>query len=205
MFIHTPEPDDWRPRHQRHDPDGVTSATPIVLMVVGDSELAATTDRIVAAVGAHRSAPATPGDEPGSRRRRSWSTKPALCGARAGLPRRDAVLLVVTEDPTATSWAAAGIGAQHVCALPAQEADLVSHLAAAAEAGADGGPWRPGARRGAGPWGAGASVFAAALASCADSALILDPIHVAEVSISCWAGKPYPGCGGQNCRRTAAD
>lgn len=154
----------------------MTSATPIVLMVVGDSELAATTDRIVAAVGAHTVGARNPG-------RRAWLSAAAIvvdeagavrC-ARAGLPRRDAVLLVVTEDPTATSWAAAvGIGAQHVCALPAQEADLVSHLAAAAEAGPTAGRGGPVLAVAPGRGGAGASVFAAALASCADSALILD-------------------------------
>ena len=66
------------------------------------------------------------------------------------------------------------VGAQHVCALPAQEGELVRHLADAAEAA------REGPRAGrviavtGGRGGAGASMFATALAQIASSSLLVD-------------------------------
>jgi secretion/DNA translocation related CpaE-like protein len=94
---------------------------------------------------------------------------------RAGMPRRDGVFLVVTSEPSAALWVAAiDIGAQQVCVLPTQEAELVRYLSEAAETG------HAAPRRGrviavtAGRGGGGASVFAAALAQCAGEALLVD-------------------------------
>ncbi|MGI9125475.1 MAG: septum site-determining protein Ssd, partial [Mycobacterium sp.] len=95
--------------------------------------------------------------------------------AMAGLPRRDSVLLIGPAEPTPHTWSAAvDVGAQHICVLPAQEADLVRLLAEASETGS------AGARRGrviavtAGAGGGGASVFSAALALCAPQSLLVD-------------------------------
>jgi len=155
---------------------GVTPATTVVLMVVSDSELAAGTDRIAAAVGARTVRAQTPG-------RRSWLAAAAIvvdeAGAlrcvRAGLPRRDGVVLVGADEPSATSWSAAiDIGAQHLCVLPTQEADLVRHLAVATESGPTAGRGGPVLAVTSGRGGGGASVFAAALGACAGDALLVD-------------------------------
>ena len=149
---------------------------PAVLMVVSDSELAAGTERIAAAVGARTVRAQTPG-------RRSWLAAAAIVvdepGAllcvQAGLPRRDSVVLVGPDALSATSWSAAiDIGAQHVCVLPAQEADLVRHLAGATESGPMSGRGGPVLAVAAGRGGGGASVFAAALGACAGDALLVD-------------------------------
>jgi secretion/DNA translocation related CpaE-like protein len=66
------------------------------------------------------------------------------------------------------------IGAQHLCVLPAQEAELVSHLAEATESGPRSGSHRPVLAVAPGRGGAGASVFAAALATVAGDALVVD-------------------------------
>ena len=94
---------------------------------------------------------------------------------RDGLPRRPAVVVLTAGEPLPSAWAVAiEVGAQHLCALPAQEAELVRHLSDAADT-ARGGP-----RLGqviavtAGRGGAGASVFAAALAQVAAGALLVD-------------------------------
>ena len=78
-------------------------------------------------------------------------------------------------EPLAADWEAAiAVGAQHVVTLPAQDGDLMAELSDAAEAARDGG------RRGAvvavigGRGGAGASVFATALAQSAPDALLID-------------------------------
>ncbi len=95
--------------------------------------------------------------------------------AQAGLPRRDGVLVVANGAPEAQLWTAAiEVGAQQVCVLPAQEAELLHHLADAVEAGSAAA--RSGRVIGVTPGrgGAGASVFAAALAYCAGEALLLD-------------------------------
>ena len=149
---------------------------PFVLMVVSDSELAAGTERIAAAVGARTVRNQTPS-------RRGWLAAAAIvvdeagairC-ARAGLPRRDGVVLVGADQPSATSWAAAiEIGAQHLCALPAQEAELVRHVAGAMESGPLAGRGGPVLAVAAGRGGAGASVFSAALGASADDALLVD-------------------------------
>lgn len=137
--------------------------------------MSAAADRVIAAVGVRLARTATPS-------RRDWLSAAAVvldehaarwC-AQAGLPRREGVLLV---GPAATAevWTAAvAVGAQQVCVLPAQEADLMHHLAVSVEAGS------PNSRSGrvvavaAGRGGGGASVLAAALALAAGDALLID-------------------------------
>ena len=153
-----------------------TAALPVVLTVIEDPELSAGADRIAAAVGARAVGTAEPN-------RRNWLAAVAVildeAAARrcadAGMPRRDGVALIGTEYPSASMWAAAiDVGAQIVCALPDQEANLVRHVAESAERGG------PTVHNGrviavtAGPGGGGASVFSAALARCAPGALLMD-------------------------------
>jgi secretion/DNA translocation related CpaE-like protein len=83
--------------------------------------------------------------------------------------------VVGTSEPAPPLWAAAvEVGAQQLCVLPAQEAELVRQLSEAAEMG------RGAPHRGrviavtAGRGGGGASVFAAALAQRAGEALLVD-------------------------------
>jgi secretion/DNA translocation related CpaE-like protein len=115
--------------------------------------------------------------------RKTWSAAAAVvldfgaaerCRA-AVLPRRSAVFLLVNDAPdTAALQIAITLGAQQVLALPDQAAELVRGLAAAADTG------RSESRRGevaaviAGRGGAGASLFAAALAQAATDALLID-------------------------------
>ncbi len=121
--------------------------------------------------------------EAGQPTRRGWLAAAAVvldahsAGAcvNAGLPRRDGVLVVGRGAPETQVWTSAlAVGAQQVCALPADEAELLHQLAEAVEAGS------AAARSGrvigvtAGRGGAGASVFAAALAQCAGDALLVD-------------------------------
>lgn len=154
----------------------MTSTTPVVLIVMGDPDLAAATDRIAAAVGARAARAQSPG-------RRAWLTAAAVVvderGAQrcvaAGLPRRDSVVLVGAAAPSADSWAAAiDVGAQHVCVLPADEADLVRSLAVASEAAPTSGRVGTVLAVAAGRGGGGSSVFSAALAACAGDALLVD-------------------------------
>ncbi len=114
-----------------------------------------------------------------------WSTAPLVlldaAGAeqceRAGLPRRDAVVVVCAEPSPKTLWErAVEVGAERVIELPGAESWLVSALADATEAPA------PTTGRAlavvGGRGGAGASVFAAALGLTAlrtsQSALLID-------------------------------
>lgn len=152
----------------RSDPSVVTS--------VVDPELSASVDRVIAAAGARMVRAEAPN-------RREWVAAVAVvldeAGAKvfaqAGLPRRDGVLVVGSGAPEAQLWIAAiEVGAQQVCALPAQEAELLHHVADAVEAGSAAA--RSGRVIGVTParGGAGASVFAAALAHCAGEALLVD-------------------------------
>jgi secretion/DNA translocation related CpaE-like protein len=136
-------------------------------------------DRAAAAVGVrvvHTSASA-------AANRKTWSAAAAVvldeaaaarCGQQA-LPRRAHVVVVCETEPDARTWAAAiAVGAQHVLVLPAQEREFVRELADAAESMRDQG-WRGGVVAViGGRGGAGASVFAAALAQAASDALLVD-------------------------------
>ena len=149
----------------------------VVVTLVADPQLREHADRVAAAAGMRpvaASAPLT---------RKAWLAAVAILldeeTARRcehdGLPRRDGVMLIASTEPDAPAWAAAmAAGAQHVCALPAQEGELVGHLADAAEMA------REGPRAGrviavtGGRGGAGASTFATALAQSASAALLVD-------------------------------
>ncbi len=115
--------------------------------------------------------------------RKAWSAAAAVvldqaaaerCG-QAGFPRRTHVsVLTDTETITATWAAAISVGAQHVLRMPEQADELIRELAEATEAA------RPDTVGGAvvavigGCGGAGASLFAVALARVAPDALLVD-------------------------------
>jgi secretion/DNA translocation related CpaE-like protein len=153
------------------------SATNAVLAIVGDATLRTEVDRVAAAAGAvivHVAEPSS---------RRVWAAAAAVvldvaaaqrC-AQQGLPRRAHVVVVGSGEPDAADFQSAiSIGAQHVLSLPHQDAELVAQLSEVAERGRDGRRRGPvvavlGARG-----GAGASVFAAALARSTPTALLVD-------------------------------
>ncbi|BBY58042.1 septum site-determining protein Ssd [Mycolicibacterium sarraceniae] len=149
----------------------------VVVILLAEPELREQADRVAAAAGLRpvaASAPLT---------RKAWSAAVAILldeeTARQcehdGLPRRDGVILIASTEPEGPTWAAAmAVGAQHVCALPAQDGDLVRHLVDAAETA------REAPRAGrviavtGGRGGAGASTFATALAQVASASLLVD-------------------------------
>ncbi|MGA8546510.1 MAG: septum site-determining protein Ssd, partial [Mycobacterium sp.] len=92
-----------------------------------------------------------------------------------GLPRRAHVVVVTSGEPAPATWAAAvDVGARHVLTLPIQERELVRELADAGDS------VRDERTRGevvtviGGRGGAGASLFAAALAQVATTPLLVD-------------------------------
>jgi secretion/DNA translocation related CpaE-like protein len=148
-----------------------------VLSLIDDPALRDDVDKVAAASGlqvVHASDPSG---------RKAWAGAVAVlldvqaarrCAERA-LPRRGHVVLVGRAEPLATDWEAAiAVGAQHVITLPDQDGELMAELSDAAQAARDDG------RRGAvvavigGRGGAGASVFATALAQTAADALLID-------------------------------
>ena len=79
--------------------------------------------------------------------RQAWTGARAVILDAAGagscwvpsLPRRAHVIMVSRGEPQAPDWQTAiSVGAQHVMNLPADEADLVAALSAAAASGGDG-------------------------------------------------------------------
>ncbi|CAN5707855.1 septum site-determining protein Ssd [soil metagenome] len=155
------------------------TTTAAILALVSDPALLGEVEQVAAAVGVqviHLAQSAAVS-------RTTWSAAAAVvldtaaadrCHA-AALPRRSAVFFLVSEQPdTAALQIAITIGAQQVLALPDQAGELVRALAAAADTG------RTEHRRGevaaviAGRGGAGASLFAAALAQTAAEALLID-------------------------------
>jgi secretion/DNA translocation related CpaE-like protein len=146
------------------------------LVMVSDPELLDAILRMAAAAGCEVQRAVDP-----AQARPFWADAPVvlldaaaaeLC-ARAGLPRRADVVLAVRGEPEAVVWRhAVAVGAEHVVSLPEAEPWVVAALTEAAE-----GP-RP---RGTvlavvgGRGGAGASVFAAAVAVTAvrDGARVL--------------------------------
>ena len=171
------------PGDRRMHRKDMTSTAAVLAMLTG-SALRDEVDRVAAAVGTrvvHVSPTAAIS-------RKTWSAAAVVIldqpGARhctaARLPRRTAVFVLEFDAPgveipaKATFEAAIMVGAQQVLAMPGQAAELVRALSAAADtAPADG-------RRGevvaviAGRGGAGASLFSAALADAANSALLVD-------------------------------
>ena len=157
------------------------TSAPGLLALLSDPALRDDVDQVAAAVGVgviHLTASSALG-------RTAWSAAAAVvldeaaarrCAA-AGLPHRAAVFVLrsaTAADPEpATYRAAMSVGAQRVLCLPGQAGELVEALSAADDARADAG-------RGAviavigGRGGAGASVFATALAHSATDALLMD-------------------------------
>ncbi len=150
-----------------------------ILAVLSDPVLRDELDRVAAAVGVR--VVHAPNSLPVSRK--AWSAALAVvldavaaadCAFTA-LPRRAHVVVATGDDPPPETWAAAiEVGARRVLKLPAQEHDLVRELADAAESVRDDGT------RGAmvavigGCGGAGASLFAAALAWAAAEPMLVD-------------------------------
>ncbi len=153
------------------------TATNGILALVGDPALTDDVDRVAAAAGL----PVVHASDPSGRN--AWTAAAAVlldvaaaqrCAQRA-LPRRGRVILVARSEPEAADFQAAiAVGAQHVIALPAHDGELMAELSDAAEQSRDAG--RRGAVIGviAGRGGAGASVFATALAQTAADALLVD-------------------------------
>ena len=148
----------------------------VVLTLLNSPELVADADRVIAAAGCRMARLDSPA-------RKNWSSATAVLvdkeSARSceqqGMPRRDAVMLVGSVEPSPADWASAiAVGAQCVYVLPRQETELVHALAEAAEQGV--GPSRRGRMIAVipGRGGGGASVFAAALTQCAEDALLID-------------------------------
>ncbi len=150
-----------------------------ILAVLSDPVLRDELDRVAAAVGVR--VVHAPSSLPVGRK--AWSAASAIvldqaaaadCALTA-LPRRAHVVVATGDDPPPETWAAAiEVGARRVLRLPAQEHDLVRELADAADSVRDDGT------RGAvlavigGCGGAGASVFAAALAWAAVESMLVD-------------------------------
>jgi secretion/DNA translocation related CpaE-like protein len=166
----------WRRVVTRPQAEAMTASNGI-LALVGDPALRDDVDRIAAAVGlrvVHASDPSG---------RNVWTgavavlldTAAARRCAHGALPRRGRVVLVVHAEPQAADFQAAiAVGAQQVIALPAEDSELMAALSDAADASRD--EDRRGAVVGviAGRGGAGASVFATALAQTAADALLVD-------------------------------
>jgi len=150
-----------------------------ILALLAEPALRDAIDRVAAAVGvrvvhAGCSSPVN---------RKTWSAAAAVvldeaaadACARAGLPRRAHVIVVTDSEPAPATWAAAiEVGARHVLRLPAQEHDLVRELADAAESLRDNGARGEAVAVIGGRGGAGASLFAAALAQVATDPLLVD-------------------------------
>lgn len=148
-----------------------------VLAVVVEDSVRIGVDRVAAAAGVRVVHVAEPSSA------KVWAAARTvlvdLAGVRRctdlGLPRRSRVFVVTSVPPDAADWPMLiAVGAHAVLVLPSQEADLVAVLSDAGETGAGVGRRGPvvaviGARG-----GAGATVFAAALAQCAEAALLVD-------------------------------
>jgi secretion/DNA translocation related CpaE-like protein len=147
-----------------------------ILSLVSDVALRSDVERIAAAVGAR----VVHAREPSNRK--VWTAASVIvldaenvcrC-AELGLPRRDRIFLIGRAEPGDSEWESAiAVGVQRVISLPAQESELVNELAEGVDAP------RAGRRGGVlavigGRGGAGASVFATALANVADDALLID-------------------------------
>lgn len=163
-------------------PGGPSGSHPVgsgVLAMLTDPGLRDELDRVAAAVGVR--VVHLGGRHPVSRK--TWSAAAAVvldhaaadrCG-RLALPWRTHVsVLTGTEAATATWAAAITVGAQHVLRMPEQEGELVRELAEAAESARDDGICGAVVAVIGGRGGAGASLFAVALAQAAADALLVD-------------------------------
>ncbi|GAA1244188.1 septum site-determining protein Ssd [Pseudonocardia aurantiaca] len=150
---------------QRNDTAQHTSAERRGLMMVSDPELLDAILRLAAAAGCELHRAADTGQA-----RALWPHAPLVlldadaahhCG-RAGLARRGEVIVAVRGEPSPAVWRdAVAVGADHVVSLPEAESWLVGALTDAAEGVRTGGAVLAVV---GGRGGAGASVFAAAVA-----------------------------------------
>lgn len=147
-----------------------------VVMMLADPDLRRSAERAAAAAGLR----VRVADKP---TRRLWLAasailldhRSALCCRGQELPRRAGVVLLGSGDVPPAMWESAiAIGAQRLYTLPAQEAELARELSEAAEAHSGACGRGPVIAVTAGRGGAGASVFAVALAQTADEALLID-------------------------------
>ncbi|BBY24167.1 hypothetical protein MSTO_43720 [Mycobacterium stomatepiae] len=140
-----------------------------MLAVLTDPILRDELDRVAAAVGVrvvHAGGSAVG--------RKTWLAAADRCG-RAALPRRTHVSVLTAAEPTTATWAAAvAVGAQHVLLVPGQEHELVRELAESADSIRDDGSRGAAVAVIGGCGGAGASLFAAAVARAAPDALLVD-------------------------------
>jgi secretion/DNA translocation related CpaE-like protein len=148
------------------------------LAVLADANLRDEVDRVAAAIGVRvvHAGSSTVG-------RKTWSAAAAVvldaaaadrCGC-AGLPRRAHVSVLSNTEPATATWTAAvAVGAQKVLSLPEQEHELIRELAEAAESIRDDGLRGEVVAVIGGCGGAGASLFAAAMARAATDALLVD-------------------------------
>jgi secretion/DNA translocation related CpaE-like protein len=150
-----------------------------ILAVLAEPALRDELDRIAAAVGVRvvYAGSALPVS------RKTWSAAAAVVLDEAaaqgcadiGLPRRAHVTVVTGSDPVPATWAAAiEVGARHVLRLPVQEHDLVRELAEAGESARDSGAAGVVVSVIGGRGGAGASLFAVALAQAAIDSMLVD-------------------------------
>jgi secretion/DNA translocation related CpaE-like protein len=150
-----------------------------ILAVLAESALCDEVDRVAAAVGVR----AVHVGSTSSVSRKTWSAAAAVvldeaaakvC-AHAGLPRRPHVIVVTGGEPASSTWAAAiEVGARHVLRLPTQEGELVRELADAGESARDNDARGQVVAVIGGRGGAGASLFAVALAQLAQDSLLVD-------------------------------
>jgi secretion/DNA translocation related CpaE-like protein len=148
-----------------------------VLAMLAESTMRDEVDRVAAAAGVavvHFAHPPS---------RQAWTGARAVVFDAAGagscwvpsLPRRAHVIMVSRGEPQARDWQTAiSVGAQHVMNLPADEADFVTALSAAAASGGDDGARGSVVAVMGGRGGSGASLFATALARSARTALLID-------------------------------
>jgi len=150
-----------------------------ILAVLAEPALRDEVDRVAAAVGVR--VVHAGGTSPISRK--TWSAAAAVvldeaategC-AGTGLPRRAHVIVVTGSEPASATWAAAiEVGARQVLRLPTQERDLVRELADAGESARGDGVLGDVVAVIGGRGGAGASLFAAALAQVATDPFLVD-------------------------------
>ncbi|SRX93214.1 hypothetical protein MSP7336_01450 [Mycobacterium shimoidei] len=153
--------------------------TPGILAVLAGTALRVEVDRIAAAAGVR----VVHGAHSSPVSRKTWSAAAVVlldeaaaqrC-ARFALPRRRHVVVVTGAEPTPSVWQAAiRVGAQQVLTLPAHGEELVRELAEAAESACEDAGCGPVIAVIGGRGGAGASLFAAALARLAREPLLLD-------------------------------
>src|SRR5277367_3663926 len=167
-----------RAPHRHGGPMAITNVRGI-LAVLAEPALRDELDRVAAAVGVRvvHAGSALPVS------RKTWSAAAAVVLDEAaaqgcadiGLPRRAHVIVLTGSEPASPTWAAAiEVGARQVLKMPAQEHDLVRELADAGESARDDGARGEVVAVIGGRGGAGASLFAVALAHAAADPLLVD-------------------------------